>query len=140
MKIKEECERYRVMSGVFGTANSYTCGFFLLPSEAGGGMGGIAEYRSYEFKILAYDGTTDGWEHVSVSLPNRCPNWQEMSYIKDLFWDEEDCVIQFHVPKSQHVNNHPYCLHLWKKRDSVFETPNPLTVGMFVRGSTGVQG
>lgn len=133
MRIKEECERYRVTSGLYGSQPKYPRGFFLIP------------YRSYELKVLAYDGIQDGWEHVSVSLPNRCPNWQEMSHIKDLFWEEEDCVVQFHVPKSQHVNNHPYCLHLWKKKDTVFELPNPLTVGipgMVARftGSTGVQG
>ena len=25
-----------------------------------------------------------GWETVSVSLPNRAPNWREMCFIKDL--------------------------------------------------------
>lgn len=33
------------------------------------------------------------WFHVSVSLKNRPPNWKEMCYIKDLFFDDEDCVI-----------------------------------------------
>lgn len=42
-----------------------------------------------------------GWEHVSVSVAGpagghslRCPTWGEMSRVKDIFWDEEDCVIQ----------------------------------------------
>lgn len=64
-----------------------------------------------------------GWEHVSVSLANRCPNWVEMCFVKkDLFWKPEECVIQFHPPKSEYVNYHPYCLHIWKPP---FELPMP---------------
>ena len=54
-------------------------------------------------------------EHVSVSLDRRCPTWNEMSMIKDIFWEDEECVVQFHPPKSQYVNTHPYCLHMWRK-------------------------
>jgi hypothetical protein len=55
-----------------------------------------------------------GWEHVSVSCCNRTPTWLEMCFVKELFWDEEDCVIQFHPPKSKYVKVHPYVLHLWR--------------------------
>lgn len=54
------------------------------------------------------------WEHVSVSLATRCPTWAEMSRVKDLFWEEKECVVQFHPPRSEYVNMHPYCLHLWR--------------------------
>lgn len=60
----------------------------------------------------------DGWEHVSVSLGNRCPTWDEMCFVKNLFWDEEDIAIQFHPAKSEYVNLHPYALHLWRKENS----------------------
>lgn len=56
-----------------------------------------------------------GWKHVSVSLARRCPTWEEMCRVKDIFWGEDECVVQFHPPKSEYVNLHPYCLHLWKK-------------------------
>lgn len=60
------------------------------------------------------------WEHVSVSVRNgrepaaRCPTWEEMAWVKDLCWEPEECVIQFHPPKSDYVNYHPGVLHLWK--------------------------
>jgi hypothetical protein len=63
-----------------------------------------------------------GWEHVSVSINRRMPNWTEMCFVKDLFWDEEEAVMQLHPPKSTYVNHHPYCLHLWKS----LEEPIPL--------------
>lgn len=70
-----------------------------------------------------------GWEHVSVSLKRRCPTWEEMSMIKDIFWDDEECVVQYHPPKSQYVNRHPHCLHLWKKIGHEFETPPKILIG-----------
>lgn len=63
------------------------------------------------------------WEHVSVSYPNRCPTWEEMCKVKNMFWNEDECVVQYHPPKSEYVNNYPYCLHLWRKSGENFETP-----------------
>jgi hypothetical protein len=37
-----------------------------------------------------------------------------MCFVKDLFWREDECVIQYHPPKSEYVNLHPYTLHLWR--------------------------
>jgi hypothetical protein len=54
------------------------------------------------------------WDHVSVSCADRCPTWDEMSYIKDIFFAPEETVVQFHPPKSEYVNYHPHTLHLWR--------------------------
>ncbi len=64
-----------------------------------------------------------GWEHVSVSYPNRCPSWDEMCRVKDIFWYESECAVQYHPPKKDYVNFHPYCLHLWRKTGENFELP-----------------
>lgn len=64
-----------------------------------------------------------GWEHVSVSYNNRCPDWDEMCRVKDLFFEPEEVVVQYHPRKSEYKNLHPYCLHLWRKVDCDFETP-----------------
>ena len=81
------------------------------------------------FNCIASDG--GGWEHVSVSLDRRrCPTWEEMSLVKDLFWDPEDCVVQFHPPKSQYVNTHPFVLHLWKRTNEIFGTPPTWMIGV----------
>lgn len=84
-------------------------------------------YKPYQIAIIASWG--GGWEHVSVSLRNRCPTWDEMCMIKDIFWGEEECVVEYHPPKSQYVKLHPYCLHLWKKIGTEFETPPKEFVG-----------
>jgi hypothetical protein len=70
-----------------------------------------------------------GWEHVSVSLYNRTPNWQEMCFVKDLFWEEDEWVVQYHPSKKAYVNCHPYCLHLWKPINALLPIPPSGLVG-----------
>jgi len=81
-----------------------------------------------ELKIIFSDGL--GWEHVSVSTPSRVPNWAEMCFVKNLFWSADDVVVQFHPAESNYVNQHPYCLHLWRQNGINFPTPAPLLVGL----------
>lgn len=80
------------------------------------------------YRMIASDGL--GWEHVSVSLSvNRTPDWDEMCMIKDLFWEEEDAVAQFHPPKKDYVNYHKNCLHLWRQIGQEFLIPPTYLVG-----------
>lgn len=58
--------------------------------------------------------TGDGWDHVSVSARNRCPYWEEMEFVKRLFFRTSEVAMQLHVKPEDHVNNHPYTLHLWR--------------------------
>ena len=37
-----------------------------------------------------------------------------LKFIKMLFWDPEDEVIQFFPPQSEYINFHKNCLHLWR--------------------------
>jgi hypothetical protein len=87
----------------------------------------LVVYKLSRLRVIASDG--GDWEHVSVSLPTRCPTWDEMCFIKNLFWDEEDTVIQYHPSKKNYVNNHPYCLHLWRPTNLIIPTPPTIFVG-----------
>jgi hypothetical protein len=78
--------------------------------------------------VIFSDG--EGWEHVSVSTPGRCPNWPEMCQVKDLFWAPEDPVMQLHPPQSDYINNHPYCLHLWHPKRMTIPLPDSFLVGV----------
>ncbi|MCK9519879.1 MAG: hypothetical protein M0R74_12780 [Dehalococcoidia bacterium] len=71
-----------------------------------------------------------GWEHLSVSLPNRIPTWYEMCRFKDIFWGEDEWCVQFHPPKSEHVNNCSTCLHLWKPKNRPLPVPPSILVGI----------
>lgn len=109
-------EQYRMKSGPLASNESFgNNGAFLIPFE------------SYELMVIASDG--GGWEHVSVSLPTRDPSWKQMCFIKDLFWDEDECVVQYHPPRSEYVNEHDHCLHLWKPQNEVLPVPTSIFVG-----------
>ena len=90
-------------------------------SEFGNNGAFAIRYGGVNLTVIASDGL--GWEHVSVSSKSKTPSWGIMSYIKSLFWDEEDLVIQFHPRKSDYVNIHNHCLHMWRKIDFDFPTP-----------------
>jgi len=71
------------------------------------------------------------WEHVSVSIFRRkmCPSWEDMCLAKSIFWEPEDCVVQFHPPESDYVNQHPYTLHLWRPVELALPRPESIMVG-----------
>lgn len=119
-------ESYRVKRGVMRSDSSFgNNGAFEIPHY---------KISNYTINILASDG--EGWQHVSVSLycpdrkVERCPTWEEMCFVKSLFWDDEESVMQLHPPKSQWVNNHPYCLHLWKPDNIEIPLPDAMMVGI----------
>ena len=93
-------------------------------------------FQSGYLNCVVSDGSRDGWEHVSVSYKHkyrgkwqsRIPKWEEMCFIKDMFWDEDEVVIQIHPAKSNYVNNHPHVLHLWKPLNESVPLPPLATV------------
>lgn len=57
------------------------------------------------------------WMHVSCSRPNRLPSWEELKLVKDTFIGRERKAIQVLPPEAEHVNIHPYALHLFSCLD-----------------------
>lgn len=105
-------------------------GYGSFPEDDFGVFMVLPPYAPYNtpLKILASSG--EGWEHVSVSTQKRCPNWPEMDFVKNLFWEPTECVMQLHVPREHHVNCHPYCLHLWKPIGVEIPRPDSILVGI----------
>ena len=101
----------------YGSAGDSTCGVFSVPSMIDRAI----------LRVVASAG--EGWDHVSVSRVNRCPNWQEMEQIKRLFFRDEETAMQLHVPPGDHINAHPYCLHLWRPHDVEIPRPPAWMVG-----------
>lgn len=115
--------QHRVRSGPMGSDDSIgNCGAFTIKLK----------HAQIVF-VIASDAL--GWEHVSVSRKDRMPTWDEMCQVKDLFWGEDDCVVQYHPPRSEYVNNHSYCLHLWRKIGHQFEMPPSMMVGFKEAGT-----
>jgi hypothetical protein len=97
-------------------------GWFIVPARSAHGR---------VLACLACDGEETGWEHVSVSIQqkDKCPSWPEMCVVKDLFWGEDETVVQFHPTKSEYVNAHNGYLHLWKQTKAEFPLPPSILVG-----------
>ena len=53
------------------------------------------------------------WLHVSASRQSRVPSWADMMYVKQLFIGKGRKAIQVMPPTDEHVNTHPFVLHLW---------------------------
>lgn len=73
-----------------------------------------------------------GWEHVSIAPYRRSytPSWDEMCKLKDMFFYDDEVVVQYHPAKSEYVNNVSNCLHLWRPLNDVLPTPPVIMVGI----------
>lgn len=112
---------HRVRHGPYGSDESF-------------GFNGLFEFalsgEARRIRCIASDGL--GWRHVSVSFGARCtatPSWELMCHIKAMFFEPEDWAIQFHPAKSEYVNNHAGCLHLWQCIDG---RPTPIPPSLLV--------
>lgn len=111
-------EKYRVTVGPMGSDSSHgNNGYFLIKSLK----------IKKPLNVIVSDGMN--WEHVSVSTPTRCPTWEEMCFVKSLFWDKDDVVMQLHPAESDYVNVHEYCLHLWRPINQAIPLPPSIMVG-----------
>lgn len=122
----DKIESFRIRTGPRGSDKTH-------------GMNGAFEIprKGVMITVIASDGRYwkrcnlpgQPWEHVSVSTPGRCPTWMEMDYVKRLFWADDETVIQMHVPRKLHINQHEFCLHLWKPTKTKIPLPPMKTVG-----------
>jgi len=115
-KLDARLDEHRVRHGPYKSQDGDPWGQFLLQGPCG------------EVLAIMSSGGQDGWEHVSVSTRRRIPNWQEMAWVKDLFWNDDECVMQLHVPKADHINIHPNVLHLWRPLNGKIPMPPKIMV------------
>lgn len=126
-RLAVQYERRRVTTGDFATdASCGMNGLFHIRHPATGRVFRVIASDGRDWKRLGLGGEV--WEHVSVSLDDRCPTWEEMDWIKRIFWRDDETVLQFHVPRSDHVNYHAYCLHLWRPTQTAIPMPPKLCV------------
>jgi hypothetical protein len=104
------------------------------------GMNGAFLISCYEGKdvrqLSCIASDQEGWEHVSVTDQTTrrsqlvAPSWEMMCRVKRAFWDDEETVIEYHVPISEWINDHPGCLHLWRPIGIEIPRPPSLFVGI----------
>jgi len=58
-----------------------------------------------------------------------------MCFVKELFFLPSECVMQLHPPEADYVNNHAYCLHLWRPIGEAIPRPPADFVGNKMLGT-----
>jgi hypothetical protein len=100
--------------------------------SGGYGMDDLDQARngSFTFKwngnvlrVIAASG--GGWDHVSVSLRDRCPTWEEMEVVAHAFFKDDEVAMQLHLPAADHINHHPFTLHWWRPTSKLRKIPMP---------------
>ena len=94
------------------------------------GNTGVFEFRQPGSgkRLFVLSSDSCGWDHISVHIPKKgkkqpLPTWDDMCFVKAVFFDEEEVVCQFHPRETEYVNVHPGTLHLWKYQGADFPTP-----------------
>ena len=109
----------------------------LFQSAPADGLNGVfwipldRERRCHALCISSTGNKEIRWEHVSVrviekhnaKLIERVPNWPEMAVIKDMFWKDDECVVQYHPRREDYINHHHCVLHLWRPLDVPIPMP-----------------
>ena len=106
-----------------------TPNLIIVEPGKNGGFGEIRYGKLVGSVIWSFGG---GWDHVSVA-PYRSsytPSWEEMCKVKDMFFREDETVVQYHPAKSNYVNNLPNCLHLWRPQNAELPVPPSVMVGI----------
>ena len=113
-----EIEQFRITHGPLASDSSLkNNGAFVIPYK-----------DDIELSVIISDGK--GWDHVSVSLADRCPTWDEMCFIKDIFFTPFETVVQFHPRKDRYINNHKFCLHMWRYQRKKVKLPPSWMIGI----------
>jgi hypothetical protein len=106
-------------------------GYDTKPGDPFGAFIVFCSMTRRTLNVIATDGDDTDWEHISVSIaqaPKQCPRWDEMCFVKSLFWDENETVVQFHPADDDYVNFHQGTLHLWRYRGGPFPMPPKICV------------
>jgi hypothetical protein len=119
-----------VSNWAFLNAHRVTSGAFRSGPSDGFNGAFCLRLNGLPIRVIASDGM--GWQHVSVSIhgSSNPPSWSIMCQVKELFWNDEEWVVQFHPAKSEYVNNHLGCLHLWRPTSAVLPVPDAIMVGI----------
>lgn len=103
-------DKYRIVHPLWGAGDEKSGAFMI-------------QLAGSKLPLAVIASTGGGWDHVSVSTRKRTPTWEEMQRIKELFFEDEETAMQLHPPSSKYINNHPYCLHIWRPQTEKIPMP-----------------
>ena len=98
-----------------------------LASDKNYGNNGAFEVPYNHVLLMIVVGSGGGWEHVSVHAVggggSQTPSWEEMDYVRKLFFRADEWAIQYHAPTAKHIEHHPHVLHMWRPQNETIPVP-----------------
>lgn len=65
--------------------------------------------------VAEHDGVE--WIHASIAWARHMPSYDDLVLLHSAVWARRGYAYQVFVPEPEHVNIHPYALHLWGRLD-----------------------
>lgn len=133
-------DEYRVPHPITGYIQAGdTCGVFEIPH--------VDQWQRSQFGahyvVICSDGKPElqsgfgsGWDHVSAHCRSvrkktpvmHTPTWEDMEYLRSLFFEDDETVMQLSVPRTEHINIHNHVLHLWRPLECAIPMPPAVLV------------
>lgn len=114
----------------FEHLEEFRCKDYSIWSSEKGDTFGVFIIRIGSYALLCIVGDGHFWDHVSVTVRDkkgrqikRLPNYNELCKVKNLFFEDDEIVVHYFVPATDHVNINDWCLHLWKHQQKPFPRP-----------------
>ena len=111
-------ERWRVQQGQLATLPRDMEGCFIIKNLNNGAQG---------LRLIVGNGM--GWDHVSVSRKSRMPTYDDMRWAMKMCFHPDAVAMELHLPATDHISCHPYCLHIWRPQNEVIPLPPKIMVG-----------
>ena len=111
-------ERWRVQQGPMASLPRDMEGCFIIKNLNNGAQG---------LRLIVSYGMD--WDHVSVSRKSRTPSYEDMRWAMKMCFHPDAVAMELHVPESDHINCHAYCLHLWRPQGVEIPQPPGIMVG-----------
>lgn len=100
-----------------------------------GGVFRIPSICNRSVMLVAIACSSDGWDHVSVSLEERIPFWVEMEQVKRLFFKPNEIAFQLHPAEKDYIDGSwpggraLHTLHIWRCTLAIQPMPPRYMIG-----------
>ena len=70
-------------------------------------------------QVLIGDERHDGrwWRRISLSRPDRVPDYRDIANVKNCFVGRDSCAIMVMEAADRQTDTHPFCIHLYQPLD-----------------------
>lgn len=89
---------------------------FELIEVRGDGFFATGKIHGKQYTVISsVSKENDGniWHHLSVASRSRLPSYDVLKFVKATFMRPDKDAIEVHAKKTNHINIHPNCRHLW---------------------------